>query len=94
MSKTLKIIVEKPQEPRLVELGVRSWPIGTKGVSTFDWQYDEKEICLFLEGDVTVQTPSGSVSFGKEDLVTFFKGLSCAWQVKKPVRKHYRFGEA
>jgi uncharacterized cupin superfamily protein len=45
-----------------------------------------------MEGDVTVRTREGEVSFGPGDLVTFPEGLSCEWHVKKPVKKHYRFG--
>ena len=93
MSNILKVIIEKPTEQKLMDLGVRSWPIWTKEASTFDWQYDEQEICLFLEGDVTVKTPFETVSFGKGDLVTFPKGLSCTWHIKKAVRKHYQFGD-
>ncbi len=93
MSQVLKVMVEKPTEQKLKDLGVRSWPIWTREISTFDWQYDEKEICLFLEGEVTVKTPSGPVSFGQGDLVTFPEGLKCTWQVTKPVRKHYKFGD-
>lgn len=91
--KTLKIIVEKPEPKKLADLGVRSWPIWTKEVSVFDWQYDEKEVCLFLEGEVTVKTSFEEVSFGKGDLVTFPEGLSCTWHITKPVRKHYKFGD-
>ena len=92
ISSKLTIQVEKPSEAKLKSLGVFSWPIWTKEPSTFDWTYDEQEICYFLEGEVTVKTPTETVSFGKGDLVTFPQGLSCAWQVKKAVRKHYRFG--
>ena len=42
----------------------------------------------FVLRDKTGET----VSFGKGDLVTFPQGLSCTWQVKKNVRKHYKFG--
>lgn len=89
----LKVLVEKPTDALLKELGVSSWGIWIKEVSSFDWQYDEKEVCYFLEGDVTVKTPYETVSFGKGDLVTFPEGLSCTWHVKKNVRKHYKFGE-
>ena len=88
----LKIVVEKPTSGRLESLGVNSWSIWTKEPSIFDWHYDEKETCYLLEGEVTVKTPDASVHFGKGDLVTFPKGLSCTWNVKKAVRKHYRFG--
>ncbi len=88
----LKITVEKPAEKKLKDLGVKGWPIWTKEPSTFDWHYDEKEVCYFLEGDVTVKTKDGETSFGKGDLVTFPQGLDCVWHVKKAVRKHYQFG--
>ena len=88
----LKISVEKPDDAKLKSLKVFSWDIWTKEVSTFDWNYDEKEVCFFLEGEVTVKTKDGEVSFGKGDLVTFPQGLDCTWHVKKPVRKHYKFG--
>jgi hypothetical protein len=28
---------------------------------------------------------------GKGDFVTFPKGLSCIWDIKEPVKKHYNF---
>ena len=64
----------------------------TKEASKFDWHYDEKEMCYFLEGDVTIEAEGQKVNIGKGDLVTFPKGLSCTWHVKKAVRKHYKFG--
>ncbi len=87
-----KVVVEKPSQARLEDLNVFSWPIWTKEASSFDWHYDEKEVCFFLEGEVTVKTPTQTVSFGCGDLVTFPQGLSCTWQIKKDVRKHYKFG--
>jgi uncharacterized cupin superfamily protein len=86
------IKVEKKAAAELAALGVEAWPIWTKEVSRFEWYYDEQEQCQFLEGEVTVETPDGSVSFGKGDFVTFPQGLKCVWNVKKPVRKHYKFG--
>ncbi len=88
----LKVLVEKPTDQKLQALKVLSWPIWTKEVSSFDWYYDEQEICYFLEGEVTVKTPDGEVSFGKGDLVTFPQGLKCVWNIKRGVRKHYKFG--
>ena len=86
-----RITVEKPSKERLDELKLTSWPIWTKEPSTFDWHYDDKETCYFLEGEVVVKTDQGETSIGKGDLVTFAKGLSCTWHVKQAVRKHYRF---
>jgi uncharacterized cupin superfamily protein len=82
-----------PSEERLAALGVRAWPIWTKEVSGFPWTYDEPETCFFLEGDVVVTPqPGAPVHIGKGDLVTFPAGMSCTWDVRVPVRKHYRFG--
>ncbi|MCU0693474.1 MAG: cupin domain-containing protein [Polyangiaceae bacterium] len=90
---TLIQVTRNPNDERLNQLGVRGWPIWTKEVSCFPWTYDERETCYFLEGDVEV-TPDGgqAVRVGKGDLVTFPAGMSCVWDVRSPVRKHYRFG--
>lgn len=93
MSKTLSgITVEKSDPKKVQALGAKQWPIWTKEPSTFDWHYDEKEVCVILEGAVTVKTGDGEISFGGGDLVVFPKGLDCVWNVKKTVRKHYKFG--
>ena len=87
----MAITVTRPSEHALDELGVRQWPIWTCEPSTFDWHYDQKETCYLLEGDVTVTAGDQTVSFGAGDLVIFPQGLDCVWEVKTPVRKHYRF---
>jgi len=86
-------VVHHPAAEELEALGVTSWGIWTKEVSIFPWTYDEPETCYFLEGDVVV-TPDGGnpVHVGQGDLVTFPAGMSCTWDVRVPVRKHYRFG--
>ena len=89
-----KITVEhNPSPERLAQLGVSSGSTWSTEVSTFPWTYSEQEVAYVLEGEVTV-TPKGGdpVSFGKGDLVTCPSGLACTWEVKKPLRKHYRFG--
>lgn len=87
------IKVEKPSEEKLKTLGVRSWPVWEKEVSEFSWDYDEKETCYILEGEVVVTPDQGTpVRFGKGDLVVFPEGLKCRWKISKAVRKHYRFG--
>lgn len=87
-----RVIVEKPSTEQLKSLGVSSWPIWTKEVSTFPWSYSSKEVAYILEGEVTVTSKSGvAVSFGAGDLVTFEKVLDCTWQVNKALKKHYNF---
>jgi uncharacterized protein len=77
---------------RLETLALDRWPIWTKEVSEFPWEYDAEETCYVLEGRVVV-TPEGGepVEIGPGDLVTFPRGLRCTWRVEAPIRKHYRF---
>jgi uncharacterized cupin superfamily protein len=88
----MKIEIRKPNMEDMEKQGVMSWPIWEKEISRFDWHYDETEECYLLEGKVVVETEDGEkVKFGRGDFVTFPKGLSCAWDIKKPVQKHYNF---
>jgi uncharacterized cupin superfamily protein len=86
-------VEHNPDTSRLNALGVSSWPTWSKEVSTFPWTYSEQEVAYVLEGEVVV-TPKGGepVKFGKGDLVTFPAGMSCTWDVRQPLRKHYQFG--
>ena len=86
-------VEHNPDTSRLSALGVSSWPTWSKEVSTFPWTYSEQEVAYVLEGEVVV-TPQGGepVKFGKGDLVTFPAGMSCTWDVRQPLRKHYQFG--
>jgi hypothetical protein len=85
-----QIEVRKPTSAEIEMM--TSWPIWTCPPSTFDWEYSERETCYILEGQVTVKTVDGDVSFGAGDIAIFPQGLQCVWQVAKAVRKHYQFG--
>jgi len=88
----MKIEIKKPKKEDMEKEGVMSWPIWEKEVSRFDWHYDTIEECYLLEGKVVVETENGEkVEFGKGDFVAFPKGLSCIWDIKEPVKKHYNF---
>lgn len=88
----MKINIKQPEKKDLKDKGVLSWPIWEKEVSRFDWYYDSTEECYLLEGEVVVETEDGNkVEFKKGDFVTFKKGLSCIWDIKVPVKKHYNF---
>lgn len=88
----MEIKVQKLTEDQLKKMGVFSWPIWEKEVSKFDWHYDDIEECYFLKGKVAVESKDGKrVEFGKGDFVSFPKGLSCVWEIKEPVKKHYNF---
>ncbi|MEW6068076.1 MAG: cupin domain-containing protein [Nitrospirota bacterium] len=88
----MEIKIEKPSEQMIKNRNVKSWPIWEKEISRFDWHYDETEECYILEGKVIVETKDGKkVEIKKGDFVTFPKGLSCIWDIKYPIRKHYNF---
>lgn len=74
-----------------LKLGISEWPIWEKEISRFDWTYDQKEECYIIDGEFIVETDEGSFTVSPGDFVTFSKGLSCIWDIKKPVKKHYRF---
>jgi len=89
----MEIKAKRPTQDELDSMGIRKWPIWEKEESNFDWYYDEKETCFFIEGKVEIELPGGKiVSLGKGDLAIFPKGLSCKWHIKEKVRKHYNFG--
>ncbi len=88
----MHVAVRRLSDEEIRNLGIQSWPVWTKEVSIFEWEYDSQEECYILEGEVEVIVSDGAkTSFASGDFVTFPKGLACTWVVKQPVRKHYRF---
>ncbi len=86
-----KIRIEKLSNAEIEKRGIKSWPIWEKEVSKFDWEYSGDEECLILEGEFDVETADGKFHIKPGDFVTFSDGLSCIWDIKKQVRKHYNF---
>lgn len=86
-----KVIVEQLTNEQMEKRGIATWPIWEKEISRFDWFYDSDEECQIIEGEVVVETTDGNFLIKAGDFVTFKKGLKCAWDVKKPIRKHYNF---
>lgn len=81
-----------PAPGKLDVLGVEEWPIWEKEVSTFPWNYTRTEVCYILEGKVIVTPDDGEpIELGRGDLVTFPQGMSCTWDIKEAISKHYRF---
>ena len=87
----MQIFIHKPSDKEIDKKKILSWPIWTCNVSEFDWEYDQQESCLLLEGEVEVASDNKAVTFGVGDFVVFPRGLKCRWKVIKPVRKHYSF---
>ena len=59
----MPIEVRKPTAEEQAHM--RACPIWEKEPSQFPYHYDEKETCLILEGDVTVEGAGQKVSFGR-----------------------------
>ena len=85
-------VIHNVDQQTLHEKKVASWNIWEKEVSVFPWTYDMNEVCYFLAGEVIV-TPEGGepVCMGKGDMASFPKGMTCTWDIRKNVKKHYRF---
>ena len=82
--------VKKPAADEIEQTS--QWGTWSKEPSNFSWYYDEKETCLILDGEVTIKAGNEEVSFKGGDYVIFPEGLDCVWNIKKAVRKYYKFG--
>ncbi|MBC8214483.1 MAG: cupin domain-containing protein [Candidatus Marinimicrobia bacterium] len=88
----MRIIKQILSEDEIKSQDIYNWPIWTCDISEFDWEYDDRESCLIIEGEVEVTTDIEVVKFGVGDFIIFPKGLKCRWKVIQPIRKHYNFG--
>lgn len=86
-----KVIIKKLSAREIDEMEITSWPIWEKEISRFDWTYADQEHCYIIDGEFVVETDDGIFTIGPGDFVTFKSGLSCVWDIKKPVKKHYQF---
>ena len=86
-------IVQQADAAFLEQKGVFRWGTWGCDVGSFPWSYGDNESCYLLAGKVTVTPTDGrpAVTFGKGDFVTFPAGMSCQWDVKEPVQKHFTF---
>jgi len=85
------VIIQQLSRQEIEERHIGQWPIWEKEVSRFEHEYEGDEECLFLEGDVVIETRDGNYTIQPGDFVIFKDGLSCIWDVRKPVKKHYNF---
>ena len=87
-----EIKVEKPTAEKLKSLNIENWSSWGCEISKFDWQYSDDETAYIQEGHVIVETEAGNTEIKAGDLVFFPKGLKCVWDVKKAIKKVYKFG--
>ncbi len=91
----MKVLIKSPCSASvIIQYGIKSWPIWEGEPSNFSWNYNDKEICLIIEGEASIKTEAGESFFIKSgDLIEFPKGFSCEWQITKKIKKHFRLGE-
>lgn len=85
------ISIVKPEESFIVKRGITGWPVWEKEESDFPWTYDQTEECYILKGEFDIVTEEVTETVREGDFVTFHKGLTCRWIIRKKVRKHYNF---
>ena len=90
----MEIIIKSPcSASTIIKYGIKKWPLWESGPSKFPWHYDEKEICLIIEGEATIKTSNGRIfNIQSGDLVEFREGVVCEWEISKTIKKHYRLG--
>ena len=90
----VEVLIKSPSSASvIIQYGIKNWPIWEGELSKFSWHYNEKEICLIIEGEASIKTEEGKSYIIKSgDLVEFPKGISCEWQITKKIKKHYRLG--
>ena len=72
---------------------VEDWETWEKDVSKFPWSYDQTETCYIIAGEAVITPDDGEpVIIAEGDLVTFLAGLTCTWEIRKPIRKYYKIG--
>ena len=88
----MKVLITSPcSESIIIQYGIKSWPIWECEPSKFQWNYDNKGICLITAGQSTISTQKGySYLIKAGNLVEFHAGLNCEWEVTKSFKKHYR----
>ena len=60
----------------------------------FQHNFNDKEICLIIVGQVKIITKNGEVYFIKAgDLVEFPAEINCESEVTKSIKKHSRLGD-
>ena len=90
----MKVLITSPcSASTIIQYGIKSWPIWECEPSKFKWNYDDKEICLIIEGQAKISTKNGDIYLIKAgDLVEFPGGLNCEGEVTKSIKKHSRLG--
>ena len=90
----MKVLITSPCSASvIIQNGIKSWPIWNVSEANFQWDYDDKKICLIIEDEAKIKTKNDGIYIVKAgDLVELPAGLFCEWEVTKSIKKHYRLG--
>ena len=91
----MKILIKSPCSASvIIQYGIKNWPIGEYEPSIFQYKYNEKEICLIIEGQAIIKSLEGATyNIKSGDFIAFPAGFSCEWEIIRKIKKHYRLGE-
>jgi uncharacterized cupin superfamily protein len=84
------IVVGTPSPEEIIKM--KRWSTWGCGVSKFPWSYSDQESAYIIKGRVIV-TPTGGegIEIKAGDFCVFPAGMSCTWDVKEDLQKHYNF---
>ena len=77
----MKVLITSPcSASTIIQYGIKSWPIWECEPSKFQWNYNDKEICLIIEGQAKISTKNGYIYFIKAgDLFEFSLDFNANW---------------
>jgi hypothetical protein len=85
----MKIVVDRPDNDELKEMGVETWPVWEHGEEKIECFYDKTERCYIVSGEATIVSEFETLTIKPGDFITFPAGLECIWDIDYAIRKRY-----
>jgi len=87
------LIEHDPSPMKLEVLGVDGWPTRSDPVSVQAISYECTETSLLIAGHAVITPEDGEPVEAREgDLVICLGGITCVWDIKETVIRHYKDG--
>ncbi|WP_271274384.1 cupin domain-containing protein [Aliamphritea hakodatensis] len=84
------ISVQSPDASQLET--ATQWPVWEKEICNFDEDYTAREMFYILDGEARLTTRCGiDQTIRQGDLVTVEAGVLVNWDIRQPIRKHFKF---
>lgn len=85
-----QIIIQKPNPNQIKDC--LTWSTWGCSISKFPWTYSDTETAYIIKGKVIITPTNGNpIEINQGDLCIFPEGMSCTWDVKEELFKHYKF---